>query len=300
MMDKSCYVSCRGNGVEGWKWFVKVKTPYDGLPYPVSYDDDYATGTVLDVTDGLFAEGVLEEIKPFLNDSGAYPTGICEDYDGNWMLRRSLWTDEDGTEHVAEGTVSPSGLIVDPIKICTHHYAPNTLYPLKGSWDDVLAIAGRGTWDKNTPYVHKEAGYVNLVVPLSFFDYVKHEYKMDSFCELSSRTFYTGLSRMDDGNILIERVFDILSVCWDIWCHEEFNLFFKGIISHDGLIIEPLHIDVPKDREIMQNSDFNEKHADYLKKIEFMPQPWNEWCKWNDLNDWKNRNKKKLDKRKKK
>ena len=50
----------------------------------------------------------------------------------------------------------------------------------------------------------------------------------------------------------------------------------------------------------MQNSDFNEKHADYLKKIEFMPQPWNEWCKWNDLNDWKNRNKKKLDKRKKK
>ena len=267
------YISCRRNGVEGWKWFIRVRTPYDGLPYPVSYLDDYATGTFLDVTPGLFAEGVEERIRHFLNDSGMYPTGICEDYTGNWMLRRSLWTDEDGTEHVAEGIVSPDGLIIDPIRIVPHKYAANTIYPLNGSWEDVWRIANKASWDKTSPYVHKKAGYVNLVVPLSFFDYTQHQYEMYTFGELSSRTFYTGLSRMEDGNIMLECVFDIVNVLWDLYDSEEVNAFFKGIISPDGIIIEPLHIDIPEDSYIAY--EFKEQFADYFKKIARMPQPWN-------------------------
>lgn len=298
MDNNRLYVSCRGNGVEGWRWFIKGRTPYETLPYPVLYNDNFATGTVLDVTEGLFSNEAAEVITPFLNNKGAYPTGACEDYNGNWMLRRSLWTDEDGTEHVAEGTVSSEGLIIDPITIHTYHYAANTIYPLKGSWEEVLEIASKGTWDKVSKYVHDEAGYVNLVVPLSFFDYAKFVYKMDSFCDLSSRTFYTGLSRMDDGNILLECVFDTIYIPWDIDDGEDYNVFFKGIVSPEGVIIEPLHIDAPKDKYLM--SDYEERYADYYKGIDFMPQPWNKHCKWKDLNDWKNRNQKRLDKRKKK
>lgn len=272
MKNKNNYVSCRGNGAEGWKRFIKVRTPYEGLPYPVSYLDNYATGTFLDITPGLFAEGVEEMMCPFFNDNGTYPTGVCEDYTGNWMLRRSLWTDEDGTEHVAEGTVSPEGEILEPIKVVPHKYANDTVYPLNGSWDDAWKIADKATWDKTSLYVHTEAGYVNLVVPLSFFDFVQHEYKMYAFSELSSRTFFTGLSRMENGNILIDCIFDVIRIVWDPWDIDEENVFFKGILSPDGQILEPLHIEIPEDTD---TQEYEEKYAEYFQKNAYKPQPWN-------------------------
>lgn len=299
MEKKLQYVSYKGEGVEGWKSFLEMKTRYsDHLSFMQFTGDNYATGIVLDVTEGLFADEALDVVKPFLDDNGAFPTGVCKDYVGHWMLRRSLWTEDDGTEYVAEGTVADDGQIINPIRICSHQYAENTLYPLTGTLDEVWMKTAWKVAENETPgTVHQKRGYANLVVPFSFFEYVQHVFKMYFFCERSSRTFKIVWTLMDDGNILLEHVFDKIRVVWDPWDVEYYDAYLRSVISPDGRIIEPLHIDNPVDDFLI--SEFEEKYADYYKKIEFMPQPWNKHCKWSDLDDWKKRNQKRFNKKRK-
>lgn len=84
-------ISCYGLGRDGWMSFLADKE------FDMEYSDfkqfegDYGTGVYLDVVPGLFAYGTMEPMKPFVKEDGTYGTGVCKDYSGNWMLRRTLW-----------------------------------------------------------------------------------------------------------------------------------------------------------------------------------------------------------------
>ena len=187
-------ISCYGQGRDGWLSFIAEKD-FD-LEYSdfKQFDDDYGTGVYLDVMPGLFAFETMNQMKPFVKENGTYGTGVCQDYNGNWMLRRSLWTDADGVEHVAEGTVTDDGRLLEPIIIKEHKYEPNTVYPLTDSWKDIWDYFYLDNDDlSGHHHLLLEKRLFNLVVPLSFFEYLQHYYKMYSFGELSSRTFLTGI-----------------------------------------------------------------------------------------------------------
>lgn len=236
------FVSMNGKGSEGWRNFVAMKEEDLDYPFPYQYGDEFATGDYLDIVPGLFSMETFKLITPYLDVEGRYPTGICEDYDGNWMLRRCLKSDIDGTEYIAEGTVSPEGEILKPIQIHPSKYKPNTVYPLNGSWDDVERIVSRRTWewDGFSSFNRLEACYVNLIVPLSFFCKELQEEWGPTFGNLSSRTFYTGVCFCSDG-ILLECTYDYV-MHYDE--NGEFELDTYGVLkadlATDGTIIEQL------------------------------------------------------------
>lgn len=248
-MDESkYYVSYQGQGVDGWKKHIKIRlVEVDYFPWPTQYncengDENFATGECLDVTSGLFAPEVWDIVQPYIKDDGTYPTGICEDYDGNWMLRRCLKTDAEGNEYIAEGVVSNEGLILQPIRVRVCRYDQHKVYPLTGSWDDVRKVASQATRPPTSQYSfhHSEAGYVNLIVPLSFFE-DSEEYSDRRFGEMSSRTFYTGVYFQDDGKILLKCLSGsgvVYNEAGEI--DDDEYIFQTALLSADGTILEPL------------------------------------------------------------
>ena len=257
-------VSYQGKGTLGWRSYIGYKYEMQDYPCPEQFEDDYATGDCIDVTPGLFDPVYEAELLHYLKEDGTYPTGICEDYNGNWMLRRVLKT-ENGTEYVAEGTVSEDGTILEPICIKERIYRPDTVYPLNGSWEDVFRVAKTGTWDLVSAFNRMTAGYVNLIVPLSLFKYLQYEYEMYDFGELSSRTFYTGVYPQKDGTILLNCIFDTILNLDNATDPEEENVFLKALLSQDGGIIEPLKIVVPSEGDV---SSYRKRYGDCLSRQE--------------------------------
>lgn len=234
------FVSMNGKGSEEWRYFVAMKEEELDYPFPNQYDDEFATGGYLDIVPGLFSLETFKLITPYLDIEGRYPTGICEDYDGNWMLRRCLKSDIDGTEYIAEGTVSPEGEILKPIQIHPYKYKPNTVYPLNGSWDDVKRIVSRGTWDGFSSFNRMEACYVNLIVPLSFFSEELQEEWGPTYGNLSSRSFYTGVGFSPEG-IFLSCIHDYI-MHYDE--NGKFDMdtygFLRADLATDGTIVEQL------------------------------------------------------------
>lgn len=265
-------ISCYGKGRDGWKSFIADREYRLYVGVPEQYKANYATGGYLDVTPGLFAIDDLEKIKPFINEDGTYGTGVCEDYHGNWMLRRTLWTDADGIEHVAEGTVSPDGRIFEPISIKEHKYSTNTVYPLTDSWKNVWDYIYWKDKSRNRSFERYDDNYLNLVVPLSFFDYLQHYYKMYSFGELSSRTFLTSILPQKDGTLLLKVALTYYEDYNDLLLSlVEKDIFAKALISMEGEILIPLHICLPPNNTWMCIDD---NIMEYLGKIADMPQAW--------------------------
>lgn len=259
-------ISCNGKGRDGWRSFIADREYSLYADVPEQYGANYATGTYLDVTPGLFAIDDREKIKPFFNEDGTYGTGVCEDYLGNWMLRRTLWSDADGIEYVAEGTVSPDGRIFEPISIKEHKYSPNTIYPLTDSWKDVWDYIYQ-EYKSGRSFERYDNNYMNFVVPLSFFDYLQHYFKMYSFCELSSRTFLTGVYPQKDGNLLLRVALTYYEEFNDfLFSIEEREIFAEALISMEGEILIPLHICLPPVPSM--------KCWEYLEKTAKMPQKW--------------------------
>lgn len=261
-------ISCYGAGRDGWWSFLNDKEIKLRYNYK-QYGENYATGLYVDVTTGLFSFDDMEKLKAFVREDGTYGTGVCKDYNGNWMLRRTLWTDADGTEHVGEGTVTSDGRILDPITIREYKYKPNTLYPLTGSWRDLwFHIYVDENGERRGEDCELE---YNFVVPLSFFEYLQHHYQMYAFGELSSRTFLTKVSPTDDGSLWLNSV---LEYCWvyddfpyDI---EERPMYMSALVSMDGEVIEPLHIDILDSTR----QCYIDAYKNYLEKIADMPKPW--------------------------
>lgn len=265
IVGKNHEISCYGEGRDGWMSFLQGKM-FDLKYTDKKYDANYATGVYVDVTIGLFAFDSADLLNTFVKEDGTYGTGVCRDYNMNWMLRRSLWTDADGTEHVAEGTVTAEGRILDPISIKEYKYSPNTVYPLTGSWSDMwfLYVDDDDRYSEDMDY--------NLVVPLSFFEYLQHHYGMYSFGELSSRTFQTKIYPQINGDLvlvsLLEHYWDYDDYPFDI---DDMPMYVRALISMDGEILEPLHIDIPK---YTTRECYVKAYKNYLDGIANKPQPW--------------------------
>jgi hypothetical protein len=261
-------ISYRGLGREGWQSFIKHKIMQtDWLEVPEYYGKDYATGLYLDVTPQLFAFDSAEELRRYVKEDGTYPTGVCQDYQGNWMLRRWLKEDADGTEYIAEGTVATDGRLLEPVSIHTHHYAKNTVYPLNDSWHDVWQVAMEGRQDQYDSFspLKSTRNYVNLVVPMSFFEYLQYHFKMYSFGELSSRTFFTEMVPMEDGQIFLRSLLDnILYYGDEPGDIDDWDIYMSAIISMDGEIVEPLKIEIPDDTD---NKNYLNYFGGYLRGI---------------------------------
>lgn len=262
-------VSCYGKGRNGWQAFLAAKESDFRYNDYKQFNADYATGVYLDVTTGLFAFETADQMKPFVKDDGTYGTGVCRDYNGNWMLRRSLWTDANGVEHVAEGTATDDGQLLDPIVIREHVYEPDTVYPLTDSWADVWHDISIDD-GRNQRYVpFSERHLFNLVVPLSFFKYLQHHYQMYAFGELSSRTFLTEIRPLADSMFLLSMIVDYYLYYEDYpYDIEDSPMFANAIISFEGKIIDPLQLEIPDNTT---NQCYWDAYRNYLEKTAAMP-----------------------------
>ena len=116
-------ISCYGEGRDGWMSFLEEKicaSEYSDK----RYEANYGTGMYVDVTTGLFAYDFADLLKTFVKEDGTYGTGVCRDYNGNWMLRRCLWTDMDLLKNAFSSKIRQLFFIFEPylkekLYICT-------------------------------------------------------------------------------------------------------------------------------------------------------------------------------------